>query len=189
MKQFNHLMTNILCLMFYVLCSMLYDNLRFGKSIIWHYTYIKMNTEIIDISLNKRQLFTSLGLFWIGLGWLGLLLSIFGIFYKAVLIIYILSGAVLLIYLLIINRKKIVFNKSFFLVSLLSLIAIFVFSYYTTPTIFSGRDQGSLSEAAIRLSQNHTTQFSFPASQEFFKIYGLGKALNFPGLIIQPKET
>jgi len=63
----------------------------------------------------------------------------------------------------------------------ISLLAIFLFSYYTTPTIFSGRDQGSFSETAIRLAQNHHFTFSSPASVEFFKIYGPGKALNFPG--------
>lgn len=140
-----------------------------------------MDTKIIDINLNKHQLFTSLGLFWVGLGWLGLLLSIFGIFYKVILIIYILLGAAVLIYFIILNKAKIKISRNFFLVILFSFIAISVFSYYTTPTIFSGRDQGSLSEAAIKLSQNHNLQFSSPASQEFFKIYGSGKALNFPG--------
>ena len=38
-----------------------------------------------------------------------------------------------------------------------------------------------MSEAAIRLAQNHQLEFSSRASQEFFKIYGPGKALNFPG--------
>lgn len=49
------------------------------------------------------------------------------------------------------------------------------------PTVFSGRDQGSFSEAAIRLSQNHGLEFSTEASREFFRIYGPGTALNFPG--------
>ncbi|MCD6149860.1 hypothetical protein J7J13_03695, partial [bacterium] len=57
----------------------------------------------------------------------------------------------------------------------------FLFSFFTVPTVFSGRDQGSISEAAVRLAQNHQLEFSTPASREFFKIYGPGKALNFPG--------
>jgi len=61
------------------------------------------------------------------------------------------------------------------------MISVIFLSLYVSPTIFSGRDQGSLSEAAVRLSQNHELQFSDAASNEFFKIYGPGKALNFPG--------
>jgi len=132
-------------------------------------------------TLNKYQLFTLFVLFWIGLGWLGLILTLFGIFYTVIFAVYILMGAVVLIYLVAFNKAKIETNHRFFLVFLLSLAAIFVFSYYTTPTIFSGRDQGSLSEAAIQLSQNHKLEFSFPAEKEFFKIYGPGQALNFPG--------
>jgi len=55
------------------------------------------------------------------------------------------------------------------------------FSFYVTPTVFSGRDQGSFSQAAIRLAENRKLEFSDPASREFFKIYGPGKALNYPG--------
>ena len=131
--------------------------------------------------LNKYQLFTLFVLFWIGLGWLGIILTLFGIFYTVVFAVYILLGAAVLIYLVFFNKAKIEINHRFFLVFLLSLAAIFIFSYYTTPTIFSGRDQGSLSEAAIQLSQNHKLEFSFPAEKEFFKIYGPGQALNFPG--------
>jgi len=45
----------------------------------------------------------------------------------------------------------------------------------------SGRDQGSISEAAIRLSENTVVTYRTPATQTFFDIYGPGKALNFPG--------
>lgn len=72
-------------------------------------------------------------------------------------------------------------HKELFLISAISLAAISIFSYFSSPTVFSGRDQGSLSEAAIRLAQNRQLEFSTPASIEFFKIYGEGLALNFPG--------
>jgi hypothetical protein len=72
-------------------------------------------------------------------------------------------------------------NIKFLPIALISLFFIFIFSYYSIPTVFSGRDQGSLSEAAIRLTQNHQFYFSTLSSQEFFKIYGPGEALNFPG--------
>ena len=79
--------------------------------------------------------------------------------------------------------KKISFkiSREFTIVSSAILIFVVLASFFATPTIFSGRDQGSISEAAVRLSQNHKLEFSTPASSEFFKIYGSGKALNFPG--------
>ncbi|HWQ60546.1 MAG TPA: hypothetical protein VN420_05395 [Candidatus Fimivivens sp.] len=64
--------------------------------------------------------------------------------------------------------------------ALVILYAVFLLSG-TTPTIFSGRDHGSIAEAAIELSRNGTLSFSTPSSDTFFAIYGPGKALNFPG--------
>jgi hypothetical protein len=140
-----------------------------------------MKLQIPAVNLNRCQLFTIFVLFWIGLGWLGLTLSLLGIFYNIFLVSYISFGVLVLAYLINFNTAKIKTNPRFFLMLILTLASIFIFSTYTTPSIFSGRDQGSLSEAAIRLSQNHRISFSSPASEEFFTIYGPGKALNFPG--------
>ncbi|MFA6973593.1 MAG: hypothetical protein WC238_02510 [Parcubacteria group bacterium] len=129
----------------------------------------------------NNQFFTLLVLFWIGLGWLGLLLTLFGFFYISILTIYVLLGVAGLFYLAISKTVTPHINRHTLLILLLSVAAIAVFARYSTPTIFSGRDQGSLSEAAIRLTQNHQLEFSSPASREFFAIYGPGKALNFPG--------
>ena len=79
-------------------------------------------------------------------------------------------------------KEKLVGRHSEFCRAALIFFAItFLFSFFTVPTVFSGRDQGSISEAAVRLAQNHQLEFSTSASREFFKIYGPGKALNFPG--------
>lgn len=51
----------------------------------------------------------------------------------------------------------------------------------TAPSVFSGRDQGSIAEAAIELANTGHLSFSVPASESFFPLYGTGKALNFPG--------
>ncbi|MFA7209293.1 MAG: hypothetical protein WC120_03320 [Parcubacteria group bacterium] len=126
-------------------------------------------------------------LFWIGLGWLGLALSLLGIFYNLFLAAYIFLGGIGLVYLIAFNQTRIGINHRFFLVFFLSLLSIFILSYYTVPTIFSGRDQGTLSESAIQLAQNHRLTFSFPAEKEFFQIYGPGPALNFPGFNYTPK--
>jgi hypothetical protein len=49
------------------------------------------------------------------------------------------------------------------------------------PSIFSGRDQGSIAEAAIELSENGRFAFSSSSTDTFYALYGRGKALNFPG--------
>ncbi|NTW15212.1 MAG: hypothetical protein HGA38_02455 [Candidatus Moranbacteria bacterium] len=51
----------------------------------------------------------------------------------------------------------------------------------TAPTIFSGRDQGSIADAAAELSTTGSSTFSDSAVDTFFEIYGPGRALNFPG--------
>ncbi len=56
-----------------------------------------------------------------------------------------------------------------------------VIAYFSVPTIFSGRDQGALSAAAMQLANNHHLITHSPESTAFFDIYGAGKALNFPG--------
>ena len=108
-------------------------------------------------------------------------MALFGIFYNVILAAYILVGLSTLIYLVAFNKTAIKISYPIFFAFLISLLAIFIFSYYTTPSVFSGRDEGSLSLAAIQLSQNHQLTFSSTASQEFFKLNAPGTALNFPG--------
>lgn len=137
--------------------------------------------KIPTLNLAQYPPFTLFGLFWIGLGWLGLILTLFGIFYAPILAVYFFAAGSALLFVLGRSWRTLRISRSFWTVLLFSLLAIGIFSYYSTPSIFSGRDQGSLSEAAIRLTQNHQLKFSSLASQEFFQIYGPGKALNFPG--------
>jgi hypothetical protein len=140
-----------------------------------------------EVNLDKHQLFTVFVLFWVGLGWLGFVLSLLGMFYTIFFAAYLFLGLAVFVYILNFNRKKFEIGHQFFWLFILSLAVVFIFSYYTTPTIFSGRDQGSLSGAAIQLAENHRLTFSFEAEKEFFNIYGPGKALNFPGFIYTPK--
>lgn len=135
-----------------------------------------------NMKLNKSQLFAAFAVFWIGLGWLGLILSFIGAFYKAFLEAYFLLGMAALIFLFFFNWDEIKkISRHFLYVLLFSISLISIFLSFSTPTIFSGRDQGSLSGAAVSLAQNHQLKFSFPAEREFFRIYGAGQALNFPG--------
>ncbi len=134
------------------------------------------------MKLSKSQLFAAFAIFWIGLGWLGLTLTLIGAFYKAFLEAYFLLGLAALTFLFFFNWEEIKkINRHFLYVLIFSVSLIIIFLIFSTPTIFSGRDQGSLSGAAISLAQNHGLKFSFPAEQEFFRIYGEGQALNFPG--------
>lgn len=52
---------------------------------------------------------------------------------------------------------------------------------HTEPSVFTGRDQGSIAMAAIELAGNHHLAFSLPLAHDFFTVYGEGTALNFPG--------
>lgn len=118
-------------------------------------------------------------LFWVFLGWLGLIITWAGYFHSWIFIAYFIAAAALLVYCF----KKGVFRLSseFVILSIFLILTAAIIASFSTPSVFSGRDQGSISEAAVRLSQNHQLEFSTPASNEFFKIYGTGKALNFPG--------
>lgn len=127
----------------------------------------------------EHRIFIIFSLFWIILGWLGFISAISGFFYAPVFAIYIILGIGGMIYWRI--KKRVMIARFNWPAIFLILIFVIIFSLFTTPTIFSGRDQGSISEAAIRLSQNHQLEFSTPISNDFFKVYGPGRALNFPG--------
>lgn len=131
--------------------------------------------------LDKNQLLALGGFFWLGLIFWAIILTLGGVFYKTAIFIYLILGGGSLFYILFLNRKKITLETPTLIVSLAAILLIIFLFISSSPSVFSGRDQGSFSEAAIRLSQNHQLKFSFPAQQEFFKIYGPGKALNFPG--------
>lgn len=132
-------------------------------------------------NFHNLQLFTFLGIFVVIFGWLSLLLAFFSFFYSSILFIFSIISLGLIIYIIKLNKNNIKFDKNLITALIVSFFVIVIFSYFTTPSIFSGRDQGSLSNAAISLSQNHNLRHNFPAEKEFFKIYGTGKALNFPG--------
>lgn len=71
-------------------------------------------------------------------------------------------------------------------------LALFAFVFLisfpsSSPSVFSGRDQGSYAEAAIRLAHEHSLHSHIPAvAQDFFHIYGAGKSLNVPGFFFTP---
>ena len=128
------------------------------------------------------QIFLFKALFWLGAAWISFLAALGGFFYAPLIwILIFIFGAYLTYYFVFKCRYSMRPSHEMLIISGLSLLAVIIFSFFVAPTVFSGRDQGAISEAAVRLVQNHTFEFSTPASTEFFKIYGPGRALNFPG--------
>lgn len=72
------------------------------------------------------------------------------------------------------------FDTLFFALSSI-FILINTFVFFQPQTLFSGRDQGSISQAALYLSEKHAFHFKTQESSAFFDSYGEGKALHFPG--------
>lgn len=135
--------------------------------------------KLPDIQPKTDALFILFGLCFVFFGWFSLSLTLSGLLRFS----FVLTGATLLggaalfiLWKLFLHAP----NDVRFVFTALLLYATFI-GYVSEPTIFSGRDQGSIAEAAIRLAQNQQLAFSTPASTAFFEIYGPGTALNFPG--------
>lgn len=122
-------------------------------------------------------------LFFLAFGWLALLLAATGLFYFGMVILSILAGTVFAWLFLPYIKQNIdkKANKMFWLVILISLFASLAACHFATPTVFGGRDQGSIGTAAIYLSQNHNLKIDLPIARDLFQKYGPGKSLNFPG--------
>lgn len=119
------------------------------------------------------------GLSFVVFGWFVLSLALSSLFSFPLIAI----GATLLFALTTLLAWKLVrlFPRDLQIAALIALVTALSVGYTTEPTIFSGRDQGSIAEAAYRLATNTELAFSTDASDSFFQIYGPGTALNFPG--------
>lgn len=130
----------------------------------------------------KLNLFWFFSLFLIGETFLAILLAIFGIFNSINLLLT--TGFILLFFFWLFKRK--IFQKEKMdHFSLVILIIIFLeglfLSWFSSPTVFGGRDEGSYSNSAILLVEKGKLSTSSTLIKEFEKIYKEGKALNFPG--------
>jgi hypothetical protein len=121
--------------------------------------------------------------FFLACGWLVLLLAATGLFYFGAVVLSIIVSAILawLILPRISQNIDLKTDKIFYLVILISLLVSLAACHFATPTVFGGRDQGSIGTAAIYLSQNHNLKVNLPVAHDLFQKYGPGKALNFPG--------
>ena len=110
---------------------------------------------------------------------LALTLALFGWFHPVLTIvagIFLFGGSGLAVWVLYRERDR-------WRLSLIGILILFsvLIALRTEPTIFTGRDQGSIALASLELAANHELPFQSPTSDAFFDIYGPGRALNFPG--------
>ncbi len=73
------------------------------------------------------------------------------------------------------------FSRELLGVAALSLGWALCLSAFSSPSVFSGRDQGAYAGAALKLADSGAFTWREPAAQAFFQVYGRGQALNFPG--------
>lgn len=136
---------------------------------IWLYSLIMRETR----DNNRYKFFIYLSLFWIIIAWGAYLLSLAGIFYwwsVSLLIALVAAGSIRFVFSALIKT-----SPGFILFNLLFIACSVTFVYFSAPTIFSGRDQASISQAAIRLAQNGQLAFSTPVSNDFFAINNIQK--------------
>ncbi|MDO8566207.1 MAG: hypothetical protein Q7S04_03430 [Candidatus Moranbacteria bacterium] len=119
------------------------------------------------------------GLSFVVFGWFVFLLALFGLFLSPLVVI---GTGLIGVIILFLGGKLLLQAPLDCKVALLVVVFFAAFiGYFSEPTLFTGRDQGSITEAAFHLVQNGQLAFSTKVSQSFFQIYGVGTALNFPG--------
>jgi hypothetical protein len=139
--------------------------------------------RLIQDTDGHNTLPTLFGLSFVVLGWFLLSLTLSGLFITPLVF----SGSAVLIAMSaliavrVIRRATWIFRAACIAALLFALLPVF----FSEPTIFSGRDQGSIAEAAWRLSENGQLAFSLPAAKIFADIYDteapVDMANNFPG--------
>lgn len=131
------------------------------------------------IPKNDRVFFISMTLMVVLYAWLALSGAIFGIFHAPVIWCAWAIISAILWYTKILSFPHP--SKEICAIMIITTALVLLTVYYTVPTVFGGRDQGSLAEAAMQLATHHTLTHHTPESDAFFSIYGRGQALNFPG--------
>ena len=132
-------------------------------------------------------IFSLFSLLWVLFCISALLLAFSGFFYFWILVFTI--TLLFCGFLAVMYRTKIFPSRTLFLVGICIFFFVIALSYFTEPSIYSGRDHGSIAEAAIHLTQTGKLTFSTSASNVFFDIYGPGKSLNFPGFFYTTDGT
>ena len=138
---------------------------------------------------NKKLILTFweiIFIIWSGFVLLSVMLAILGIFYPLITL-----GYLVLTFSYIWwkhQSRKLWIKKQTTLEKTLLVGLIFwavILSSFTVPTVFGGRDEGSLSNSAILINKTHGLKERGKLIDTFGSIYDSGKALNFPGFFYQ----
>lgn len=127
------------------------------------------------------SLLTTITISFVAWLFISLVLTLCNIFYTPLLWLVFVSLALGTGYWIFKHKLLKTLSRETLGVTIFSCVIAISIAHFTIPTIFSGRDQGSYSNAAIHLTQHHQLAFATPASDAFFKLHEPGKALNFPG--------
>ncbi len=132
----------------------------------------------------KISVFEFLFLSWSGFVTLSIITAILGFFYSWLSVIY---WGLILITLLKLRKNCSVksVTRGEKIVLLILVTWSLLLSYFTNPTIFGGRDEGSLATLAVVINREHKLTQQNKVINTFANIYGEGKALNFPGFLYQ----
>lgn len=131
---------------------------------------------------HDTDIYTRLSIAWLAFLFGSVLFAVFGIFSKQnIFLLAIITGIGAIAAL-----WKLRPSKELVTIGGFALLATLVLLYNSFPSVFSGRDQGSYANAAIHLSDSGSLKTHSPVSDAFFELYhfelyGIGKALNFPG--------
>ncbi len=126
-----------------------------------------------------QNFFTLTGLSALVFIWFALALGVSGFFFVPLIAFGFSLMSTLVLFLLIKTLALLDIPEKAFLLILFGLALTSTLP--VEPTVFTGRDQGSIATAAIALAEHHAFRFSLPAADTFFSIYGPGLAYNFPG--------
>lgn len=129
----------------------------------------------MEIKKNKQDynFFIYFSLFWVIIGWGIFLLALAGIFNWLTISLLVAIITASSTRFILSSLTKVSFQ--FLIANMIALSITAVFIFFSSPTVFSGRDQGAISQAAIRLAQNGKLEFSTPVSQDFSNINSLQK--------------
>lgn len=137
-------------------------------------TFVINNTKKADL-YNIRSLIVMV----VSFAAITLIFGVFGIFYTPLIWILWASSCAFFTVTKVITFSRP--SRECIFYALISVFFSLVIAFFTVPTIFSGRDQGAIAQAAMQLATTHGLIAHSPESTVFFDIYGTGKALNFPG--------
>jgi len=140
---------------------------------------MRYNAPMVKIPSKDVNLIVSLITPLVLYGWIAFLCALFAVFYAPLI-----WGLWIVAISILIYTKKLQFPKPSLSLGLLLIASLCIsigVALIAEPSVFGGRDQGSISDAAFLLSKNGTILHSSPEATAFAQIYGAGQALNFPG--------